>query len=1290
MSSVYQMIGAFVISRIKGVIDVGIEVGELYATLSVKTDEFNSDIDRAKSKLSELKKEEDDLRKAQKNIQLAIENCTKKLKDQAGVLDFVKQANGLNSKQVEYAKNEYKAIEKELKRYNEALLQNKKRQQEAQDEIKQVNKELNNQTKAFTKTAKQATSAADQIKSGFTLIKGLIVGYAGKTLYDALIGTNADYERSMTSFDVLLGSAEKAETLMKQIQDFSASTPLKNEDVQQATQLLLSYGVSADEVMEKMRQLGDISQGNAEKLQRVSLAYGQMLAKGKVTGEELRQMTEAGVPLVEELSKVLNISTSELSGMIEKGQVGIPELNKALESMTSQGGKFFGMLEKQSQTMTGMLSTLSDNANIFARKVGEESFEYLKGELNDLMATINEMSESGALDDLAADIGEDIANAVVFIVDFIKWIYEMKAVLLSAAGAVVTYKVAFAALTTAVGAFNTVKELFNIITGKAVVVKNLETGATVTLTAAEAAHITTTNANIVAQTKLNAVMGANPYLAVASVILAVVSALVIFCKTAEETKTKAEELSEEFDRLKQSHDDAVKSIENTAEATITEMEAAKALIPELETLCSKTDRSEEENARLHDIVNRLNQAFPDLKLAIDEETGALNRQISTVYAAADAFIALARAKALSNIATENEEQIYRLQKSYKEQTQTFNELDSAYTKTKAEIADRSSKAKALGDLPFEVSQIEYDRKIAAQTALATDKEIDRLKKENQDLANESSKLSAENQKIINNLGLGGSSRGGGGAGGSTSSGRSYSGGSSSARNAEREAQEAEREAEQQRQEAVKAYVEDNAERERIDKRTADRALEREIISQEQYLAIIADKANRYRAYAEEILELDYMTEEEKLKYHKEYIEKAEDADDEYLAYFKKINKEEYEEKKANSLEWIKQQEKERNYDEAIAGYDRMKNTLREYYEAGVIGAKEYEKALKELNDQQLETQKSQYYWDSEDAKDYISRSDYYGTWGDDNKVEAIKRQLADLEAARATLGEVEYSKELDYWMQQLYECEKEKIDKLFDEESKRLKERYQQEIDNAKEIGDKRIAEAERVAEAETEKIKKRTEKELAALDELEKARQEEKEDKDDNLELERLQNKLAYEMDEDNRKALEREIEKKQEEIADKEIGRTIEAQRDAIKEREQLDLDRINRTLEYEKVSAQQMVEHFTKLYTDKMSDANIAYEIYRKVDFTQYEKLGESLGAAAGEGFSKVFSGIINNFMEQMKTMGWGANAVTVRGGGGATNTYVNNVTQTITSPRLTPSAISQATKKALKSIELAGRL
>lgn len=1287
------MIGAFVIPRIKGVIDVGIEVGELYATLSVKTDEFNSDIDRAKSKLSELKKEEDDLRKAQKNIQLAIENCTKKLKDQAGVLDFVKQANGLNSKQVEYAKNEYKAIEKELKRYNEALLQNKKRQQEAQDEIKQVNKELNNQTKAFTKTAKQATSAADQIKSGFTLIKGLIVGYAGKTLYDALIGTNADYERSMTSFDVLLGSAEKAETLMKQIQDFSASTPLKNEDVQQATQLLLSYGVSADEVMEKMRQLGDISQGNAEKLQRVSLAYGQMLAKGKVTGEELRQMTEAGVPLVEELSKVLNISTSELSGMIEKGQVGIPELNKALESMTSQGGKFFGMLEKQSQTMTGMLSTLSDNANIFARKVGEESFDYLKGELNDLMATVNEMSESGALDDIAADIGEDIANAITYLVEFAKWLYEIKDVLLVAAGAVIGYKLALQGLTIIQSVITWCQGL-NAVLQAMIATKKLGITYSTLYRAAVLQDATAINACNVAGLKditvkggqviatntatgatlsFNAALMANPIGIVVAAIGLLIGSLTTYKLIAGQAKS-------ETDKLYQSYMDATKSIDDNTSAQIAQAEKARVLKDRLyelddqvrgNTLSDLDAKAAKEE--MNNIVNTLNDTIPGLSLAIDGETGAWNMQRNEIDLLTESFYRLTKAKAMATA----------YQAKIDEAAKTIVEADKI-------IKDNPAKERkaSIGEFLVGRTGSVLELPEIAQSAQAAKQQAERdLIEWQTELGNELSEIESlggnktpdKSKSVSGYTGSGGSST-------RSSSG----GGSSSSRNAEREAQEAEREAEQQRQEQVKAYVEDNAERERIDKRTADRALNRELITEEQYLAIIADRANRYRGYAEEILELDYMTEEEKLKYHKEYIEKAEDADDEYLAYFKKINKEEYEEKKANSLEWIKQQEKERNYDEAIAGYDRMKNTLREYYEAGVIGAKEYEKALKELNDQQLETQKSQYYWDSEDAKDYISRSDYYGTWGDDNKVEAIKRQLADLEAARATLGEVEYSKELDYWMQQLYECEKEKIDKLFDEESKRLKERYQQEIDNAKEIGDKRIAEAERVAEAETEKIKKRTEKELAALDELEKARQEEKEDKDDNLELERLQNKLAYEMDEDNRKALEREIEKKQEEIADKEFERTIEAQRDAIKEREQLDLDRINRTLEYEKASAQQMVEHFTKLYTDKMSDANIAYEIYRKVDFTQYEKLGESLGAAAGEGFSKVFAGIINNFMEQMKTMGWGANAVTVRGGGGATNTYVNNVTQTITSPRLTPSAISQATKKALKSIELAGRL
>ena len=83
-----------------------------------------------------------------------------------------------------------------------------------------------------------------------------------------------------------------------------------------------------------MTQLGDAAQGNADKFNRVSLAYGQMVSKGKVTGEELLQMTEAGVPMLNALADSMGVTTAEVSKLIEKGQVGIPELNKALESIT--------------------------------------------------------------------------------------------------------------------------------------------------------------------------------------------------------------------------------------------------------------------------------------------------------------------------------------------------------------------------------------------------------------------------------------------------------------------------------------------------------------------------------------------------------------------------------------------------------------------------------------------------------------------------------------------------------------------------------------------------------------------------------------------------------------------------------------------------------------------------------------------------------------------------------------------------------------------------------------------
>ena len=189
--------------------------------------------------------------------------------------------------------------------------------------------------------------------------------------------------------------------------------------------------------------------------------------------------TEAGVPILQELQKQYNVTQDEMFSMISSGQVGIEQINAAMESMTGAGGQFFGMMEKQSQTMEGMFSTLADEAHIFARSVGEESFEILKAELSDLLATINEMRENGQLDAIAEDLGAGIAKFVTILINAVTILYNMRSVVAGVAGAYAAWKITLTTVNTVMGVANTLITAANILSGQTVVCKNLETGATI-------------------------------------------------------------------------------------------------------------------------------------------------------------------------------------------------------------------------------------------------------------------------------------------------------------------------------------------------------------------------------------------------------------------------------------------------------------------------------------------------------------------------------------------------------------------------------------------------------------------------------------------------------------------------------------------------------------------------------------------------------------------------------------------------------------------------------------------
>lgn len=173
---------------------------------------------------------------------------------------------------------------------------------------------------------------------------------------------NASIESYQTSFEVMTGSAEKAAEVIDKLKKVGAETPFELQDLADTTQLLMNYGFSADEAMDKMMMLGDISQGSADKMSRIATAYGQMSSAGKVSLEDVKQMIEAGFNPLQEISESTGESMASLYDRISKGTISVDEITASMQRATSEGGKYFQSMEKQSQTFSGLISTLKDNA----------------------------------------------------------------------------------------------------------------------------------------------------------------------------------------------------------------------------------------------------------------------------------------------------------------------------------------------------------------------------------------------------------------------------------------------------------------------------------------------------------------------------------------------------------------------------------------------------------------------------------------------------------------------------------------------------------------------------------------------------------------------------------------------------------------------------------------------------------------------------------------------------------------------------------------------------------------
>ena len=239
---------------------------------------------------------------------------------------------------------------------------------------------------------------------------------------------NSQMEQYITSFGTMLGSAEEATKLVNNLKEMGAKTPFETSDLAKASQTLLAFGTSAEDLLPTLQMLGDVSQGNKERFDSLTLAFAQVGSAGKLSGQDLLQFVNAGFNPLNEISKMTGESMAELKERMSAGGVSAEEVAEAFKHATSEGGQFYQAMVAQSQTFNGQMSTLKDNAMSFIGELTQGVTNTLKdsvlptvnGWLEELQSAFTSNGVEGvvtAFGSILADACTKLAQAAPGVVD---------------------------------------------------------------------------------------------------------------------------------------------------------------------------------------------------------------------------------------------------------------------------------------------------------------------------------------------------------------------------------------------------------------------------------------------------------------------------------------------------------------------------------------------------------------------------------------------------------------------------------------------------------------------------------------------------------------------------------------------------------------------------------------------------------------------------------------------------------------------------------------------------------
>lgn len=222
-------------------------------------------------------------------------------------------------------------------------------------------KKLRDEYALYKNDGKQVVETNDGMAISWKKTLAVIGGVAAlKQLGSEIIRVRGEFQAADTAIQTLLGSKEKADALMKQVREYAKISPLEFSDVTAATQMMLGFNIEAEKVPRFISAIGDVSMGEAQKFNSLTLAFSQMSATGKLMGQDLNQMINAGFNPLQQIALTTGKSIATLKEEMSKGAISAEMVQQAFIDATSAGGKFFGMSENASQTINGQLSMMQD------------------------------------------------------------------------------------------------------------------------------------------------------------------------------------------------------------------------------------------------------------------------------------------------------------------------------------------------------------------------------------------------------------------------------------------------------------------------------------------------------------------------------------------------------------------------------------------------------------------------------------------------------------------------------------------------------------------------------------------------------------------------------------------------------------------------------------------------------------------------------------------------------------------------------------------------------------------